>query len=396
VGNQKRKTPCGGFSAAWPGPSGRREIGSPHQGYRPTPRCCTLSYFFGIALLAPGVHWTRLTMNITPEADSLRLRTLVSSVRVAVMIPCYNEQDTISSVVGDFREALPAASIYVYDNNSTDQTAASAHAAGAIVHREPLQGKGNVVRRMFSDIQADVYVLVDGDSTYDAGSAAPMISRLLLENLDMVVGLRISTTSAAYRAGHSLGNMLFTKSVAGLFGNRFSDILSGYRVMSPRFVKSFPALTQGFEIETELTVHALTLLAPIAEIPTRYYARPEGSASKLRTYADGWKILREIVRLFRVERPLAFYTTIAALLSVAAIGLAIPVIGTYLQTGLVPRLPTAVLSASTMLMATLSLACGLILDNVTAARRELKRLAYLTAGQWSASRIERERTATAS
>jgi hypothetical protein len=330
------------------------------------------------------------------DADSMQLRALASTVRVAVLIPCYNEQDTIATVVADFREALPAAAIYVYDNNSTDQTGSRARAAGAIVHREVLQGKGNVVRRMFSDIQADIYVLVDGDSTYDASAAAFMIGRLLSEHLDMVVGLRISTTAAAYRSGHHLGNVLFTKTVAGLFGNRFSDILSGYRVMSHRFVKSFPALTQGFEIETELTVHALTLQVPIAEMPTRYSARPEGSSSKLRTYADGWRILKEILRLIRVERPLGFYSTLAAALAVFAIALAIPVIATFLKTGLVPRLPTAVLSASTMLMATLSLVCGLILDNVTAGRREFKHLSYLAAGQLHAARFERERTATAS
>lgn len=301
--------------------------------------------------------------------------------RIAVLIPCYNEGDTIAGVVADFRQALPGAAIYVYDNNSKDQTISKAEAAGAIVRRETLQGKGNVVRRMFGDIEADVYVMVDGDRTYDATSAPEMISRLLTECLDMVVGRRIHEDAAAYRPGHQLGNQLFTGSIATLFGKRFTDILSGYRVFSRRFVKSFPALTQGFDIETELTVHALTLNVPIDEVPTRYLARPEGSVSKLSTYSDGLRILRTIVRLVRRERPLAFYTAFAGLMALVSIVLAVPVVEEFVRTGLVPRLPTAVLSASIMVVAALSLVCGFILDTVTAGRRELKRLFYLSAAQ---------------
>lgn len=299
-----------------------------------------------------------------------------SNIRIAVIIPCHNEEAAIAKVVGDFRAALPSAQIHVYDNNSSDRTAQAA-AAGAAVGFEPFPGKGNVMRRMFSDIDADVYVLVDGDDTYE-GTAAPGMVRLLLEDqLDMVNGARVSEQKEAYRFGHRFGNALLTRMVAAIFGRQFSDMLSGYRVFSRRFVKSFPALAHGFEIETELTVHALELRMKTAEVPTRYKERPEGSASKLNTVRDGLRILRAIAALVKEERPLLFFGAAFALLAALSLGLAAPVAGEYWRSGLVPRLPTAVLAASTMLLAFLSLACGLVLDSVTRARRELKRLAYL-------------------
>jgi glycosyltransferase involved in cell wall biosynthesis len=302
----------------------------------------------------------------------------MSSASIAVILPCYNEEAAIAQVVREFRSTLPHATIYVYDNNSSDNTIARARAAGAVVRREPLQGKGNVVRRMFSDIEADVYVLCDGDVTYDVASAPALIGKLLADQLDMVVGCRVDTQAAAYRAGHRFGNALFTGFVARLFGNRFTDILSGYRVFSRRYVKSFPALAKGFEIETELTVHALELRMPIAEVDTPYGARPAGSQSKLSTFRDGYKILMMIFKLFKNERPLQFFSLIGAMLALVSLLTALPVIETYLATGLVPRLPTAVLASSVMLLAFLSLTCGLILDTVTHGRREIKRLAYLT------------------
>ncbi len=301
--------------------------------------------------------------------------------RIAVLVPCYNEGDTIGRVVADFRAALPTATVYVYDNNSGDKTFDRAVEAGAVARREPLQGKGNVVRRMFGDVEADVYVMVDGDSTYDAFAAPEMIDRLTSSCLDMVVACRVHQESSAYRAGHQFGNRMFTTAVATLFGKRFTDILSGYRVFSRRFVKSFPALTTGFDIETELTVHALTLRLPIDEISSTYFSRPEGSVSKLNTYADGWKILKTILRLVRRERPLAFYSWVSAALALLAAVLAVPIIHTFVTTGLVPRLPTAVLSASIMLVACLSLVCGFILDTVTTGRRENMRLSYLSVPQ---------------
>ncbi|MCC6469578.1 MAG: glycosyltransferase [Alphaproteobacteria bacterium] len=297
--------------------------------------------------------------------------------RIAVLVPCYNEERTIADVVAAFRAALPMAEIYVYDNNSRDRTVEAARKAGAIVRSETLQGKGNVVRRMFADIEADAYVMVDGDNTYHAPSAPTLVAKLLDERLDMVVGARVDTEVAAYRPGHRLGNKMLTGFVAQLFGERFKDILSGYRVFSRRYVKSFPALAKGFETETELTVHALELRMPVTEMPTPYGARPEGSASKLNTYRDGWRILMLILRLFREERPLQFFGYLAAFLFVLSLLISIPVIVTYLETGLVPRLPTAVLSTGVMLLAFLSLVCGLILDTVTRGRRELRRLSYL-------------------
>lgn len=300
------------------------------------------------------------------------------NLEIAVILPCYNEEAAIAAVVNGFQQELPQAKIYVYDNNSRDRTAQVAAAAGAIVRTETLQGKGNVVRRMFADIDADIYLMCDGDITYDAASAPALIAKLIDDNLDMVVGCRVDTEQAAYRAGHRFGNALFTGAVAYLFGNRFTDILSGYRAFSRRYVKSFPALSNGFEIETELTVHALELRMPIGEVDTPYGARLEGSQSKLSTYRDGFRILLMITKLFKNERPLFFFALIFGLLSLTSIGLSIPLLLTYIETGLVPRFPTAILAASIMLLAFLSLTCGLILDTVTHGRREIKRLAYLT------------------
>ncbi len=299
------------------------------------------------------------------------------TARIAVLVPCYNEEVAIGDTVRGFRAALPSAGIYVYDNNSKDRTMQVATEAGAIVRSEPLQGKGNVVRRMFSDIDADVYIMIDGDATYDPASANAMIKLLIEQNLDMVVGRRVQTQTEAYRAGHVLGNKMLTGFLAQLFGQRFTDILSGYRTFSRRFVKSFPALSAGFETETELTVHALTLNLPIAEVETKYFARPVGSVSKLSTYRDGFRILRVMITLFKNERPMAFFGLAALVLALLSIGLSVPIVMTFLATGLVPRFPTAILSASIMLLAFLSLVCGLVLDTVTIGRRETKRLAYL-------------------
>ena len=302
---------------------------------------------------------------------------IVGSSRIAVLVPCYNEEAAIGKVVADFRSALPEAGIYVYDNNSIDRTVEAAAQAGAIVRREQRQGKGRVVRRMFTDIDADIYVLVDGDATYDAPSARGMIGQLVAERLDMVCAVRVDREEAAYRLGHRAGNRLLTGFVAHVFGQSFTDMLSGYRVFTRRFVKSFPALSGGFEIETELTIHALELELPVGEMRTPYYSRPQGSASKLSTWRDGFRILRTVLRIYRAERPLPLFTGIGISLAIIAIGIAIPIFITYLQEGTVPRLPTAVLSTGVMLLAFLSIACGLILDTVTRGRREMKLLAYL-------------------
>jgi len=296
---------------------------------------------------------------------------------VAVIIPCYNEAHSIAEVIHGFRSALPTATVYVFDNNSTDDTVAVASAAGALIRRETLQGKGNVVRRMFADVDADAYVMADGDLTYDPGCSAAMTKRLFDECLDMVVGTRIAEDVAAYRHGHRLGNRLLTVAVAHLFGARFTDMLSGYRVFSRRFVKSFPAMSSGFEIETELTIHALELHLPVAEIATPYKGRVPGSASKLRTYADGLRILRLIAVLYKNERPLQFFSAIAGLLLAVALLLGVPVVVTFIETGLVPRQPTAILATGLVLLSGLSLVAGLILDTVTRGRREMRRLAYL-------------------
>jgi glycosyltransferase involved in cell wall biosynthesis len=301
-------------------------------------------------------------------------------MRLAVLIPCYNEEAAIGAVVRNFRTALPQAHIYVYDNNSTDRTREVAAQAGAIVRVESRQGKGHVVCRMFADVDADVYVLTDGDDTYDARSAPQMVESLVAHQLDLVTGVRASPTEGAYRPGHLIGNRLLTALVGNLFENRFSDMLSGFRVFSRRFVKSFPALVSGFEIETAFTIHALELRMPCGEVPTTYKDRLAGSASKLRTYHDGIRILVTILRLLLEVRPLALLGTCALLSAVTSISIAIPVFVTYAETGLVPRLPTAVLAASLMLLAFLSLAAGLILDAVTLGRREAKRLAYLGIG----------------
>jgi glycosyltransferase involved in cell wall biosynthesis len=303
-------------------------------------------------------------------------------MKIAVLIPCYNEEKSIAGVVRDFQAALPGAAIYVYDNNSKDRTIAVAREAGATVRSEPLQGKGNVVRRMFADIEADIYVMVDGDGTYDAASAPRLVRKLVDECLDMVVGSRLKTEAAdAFRAGHHFGNRMLTGAVSWIFGNRFADMLSGFRVFSRRFVKSFPAVSAGFETETELAVHALSLRLPVAELETPYGARPEGSVSKLRTYRDGVRISWMILQLFREERPMIFFTILFALLATVSVALAIPLLVEYRQTHLVPRLPTAVLATAIMLLAFLSLVAGFILDNVTRGRREQKRLAYLAAGR---------------
>ena len=297
--------------------------------------------------------------------------------RVAVLIPCYNEAVAIRHVVAGFRAALPDARVFAYDNNSTDDTMAAARAAGALIGRERLQGKGHVVRRMFADIDADIYVLVDGDNTYDAAAAPAMMDLLRRDRLDMVTAIRVTDAARAYRRGHRTGNSLLTGLVAGLFGARVTDMLSGYRVFSRRFVKSFPALTGGFETETELTVHALQLAMPLGELETAYRERPAGSASKLHTIRDGLRILRLILMLVKDERPLPFFSLCAALLFVTGLALGVPVVVEFLRTGLVPRLPTAIVAAALVALSFLSLACGLILDSVGRGRREMKRLAYL-------------------
>jgi len=310
------------------------------------------------------------------SAGGVRLN-IAASPRIAVLLPCYNEEAAIAATVAGFRAALPGATIYVYDNNSRDRTREIAAEAGAVVRSERQQGKGHVVRRMFADVDADVYVMADGDLTYDPQAAPAMVDLLLAEQLDMVVGTRRHEAKQAYRGGHVLGNRLFTGLLAGLFGRSFSDIFSGYRVFSRRFVKSFPVLSSGFEIETEISVHALELRMPVGEVETIYAARPEGSESKLSTFSDGWRILRTIVTLYRVERPALFYGTIGALLLIAAVLLAIPLVVTYMHTGLVPRVPTAILVTGMTIVAVLCFFAGLILDTVTRGRREVRRLAYL-------------------
>lgn len=297
--------------------------------------------------------------------------------RVAVLIPCYNEEITIGAVVRDFRRTLPDADIYVFDNNSSDRTIACAREAGAIVNSVREQGKGNVVRRMFADIEADIYLLIDGDGTYDVGAAPTLIEELATHGLDMVAASRMSDEREAYRPGHRFGNWLLTACVVMIFGRSLTDMLSGYRVFSRRFVKSFPAHASGFETETELTVHAYGLRMPVSELKTVYRPRPPGSASKLNTYRDGLRILLTIIRLFKSERPLVFFAIGFALCAATSVILALPLLRTYLETGLVPRLPTALLAASLMLFGTLLLTCGIVLNTVTRGRMEAKRLAYL-------------------
>lgn len=303
---------------------------------------------------------------------------MTSPPRVAVLLPCYNEEAAIAQTVAGFRAAFPDAAIYVYDNNSRDRTVEVARNAGAVVRTERMQGKGNVVRRMFADVDADIYVMADGDATYDPASAPAMVARLVDEQLDMVVGTRIHEEAQAYRRGHVLGNRMMTGILARLFGRSFTDIFSGYRVFSRRFVKSFPVLSEGFEIETEISVHALELKMPVGELETRYFARLEGSESKLSTYGDGWRIGRTIVTLYRIERPMLFFGVIAALFAALAVLLAIPLGITYAETGLVPRFPTAILVTGLMILAFLNVFTGLILDTVVRGRREMRRLAYLS------------------
>jgi glycosyltransferase involved in cell wall biosynthesis len=302
---------------------------------------------------------------------------MTSPIRIAVLIPCFNEEAAIARVVAGFRAALPMAEIYVYDNNSSDRTIEVARAAGAQVRSERHQGKGHVVRRMFADVEADIYLLVDGDATYDAASASPMIELLIAEHLDMVVAHRVDQASAAYRTGHRTGNRLLTSFLGDVFGRGFEDVLSGYRVFSRRFIKSFPVLSDGFEIETELSVHALELAMPVAELKTPYFARPEGSFSKLNTWGDGFRILGTILKLYRSEKPLRFFGTMAIVLASISIALSIPIVITYFEEGVVPRLPTAVLSVGIMLVAVMSVFAGLVLDTVSRGRREAKLLRYL-------------------
>lgn len=297
--------------------------------------------------------------------------------KVAVVLPCYNEEHAIAQTIAAFRAALPEADIYVYDNNSSDRTSEVAAAAGAIVRFETLRGKGNVVRRMFADVDADYYVMADGDATYDASAAPRMVERAVRDNLDMVVGCRKSEEQAAYRSGHRFGNRLLTSILASFFGRSFTDILSGYRVFSRRFAKSFPAFSAGFEIETEISVHALRMRMPVGEVDTPYFARPEGSASKLSTYRDGVRILSTILNLVRLERPLFFFGVFGALFAAVSLLLAIPLFITYMETGLVPRFPTAILSAALMILAFLVAFTGLILDTVVRGRREALRMHYL-------------------
>lgn len=316
----------------------------------------------------------------------------VSTQKIAVLIPCYNEETTIKKVVSDFRIALPTSTIYVYDNNSTDRTVELALSAGAVVRQEPLQGKGNVVRRMFADIEADIYVLVDADDTYHAPSAPMLVQTLLDDSLDMVNAARVANIENAYRPGHRFGNTMLTTMVALIFGNRFKDMLSGYRVFSRRFVKSFPSLASGFEIETELTVHALELRMPVAEVQTQYKERPPGSTSKLRTFHDGFYILKTIAMLVKEERPLQLFSAIFLVLSLTAIILAWPLAITFMETGLVPRFPTAILATGLMLLGFISFACGLILDTVTLGRREMKRMWYLNFSSNKCDQLHSEET----
>ncbi len=306
------------------------------------------------------------------------VRGAMTRPRIAVLVPCYNEEVTVASVVEGFSSALPEAIVYVYDNNSRDATAARAREAGAIVRVERRQGKGHVLRRMFADIEADLYILVDGDDTYDAAVAPKVVERILEGGLDFVNVARISTAMEAYRPGHKLGNRVLTQIVRTIFGRESSDMLSGYKGLSRRFVKSFPALSSGFETETELTVHALELRMPMGEFPAPYKERPTGSTSKLRTYRDGWRILMLISRLVRDERPMRFFGWLGLAVVACGLLLGLPVVADFLATGLVPRLPTAVLSVGVIVLGWLSIFAGIILDMMTKARHEMKRLAYLS------------------
>jgi glycosyltransferase involved in cell wall biosynthesis len=330
--------------------------------------------------VAQPAHIKMLLETISDHFESgikIEKHSLLAAPRLAVIIPCYNEATTISDVVANFRTALPGAEIHVYDNQSTDNTRQVALAAGATVGHEPYPGKGNVVRRMFSDIDADIYIMVDGDGTYDASDSPRMIEMLLEQGLDMVCAARCEDSAAAYKAGHRFGNWLFTTMVAKLFGRQFTDIFTGYRVFSRRFVKSFPALSKGFEIETEFTVHSLGLRMKTAELSSRYSERPIGSVSKLNTLRDGWRILMTVLRLIRIEKPMSFYGTLSVCLLISGSVIGIPVIVEFMQTGLVPKLPTAVLASAVMLLAFLAMTAGLILEAVLVGRREMKQFHYL-------------------
>jgi glycosyltransferase involved in cell wall biosynthesis len=318
---------------------------------------------------------------VTPSSTDRDFGSQLADHSLAVLLPCHNEEAAIAKVVQAFRTAFPHAHIFVYDNCSTDSTSAAAEKAGAIVRREPWPGKGNVVRRMFADIDADIYLMADGDGTYDATAAPEMVSRLLIEHLDMVVGTRRDVYDNAHRKGHGFGNMVFNKIYRSLFGPMFTDIFSGYRVFSRRFVKSFPAISSGFEIETEISVHASQLRMPTCEIPTEYGKREEGSSSKLRTFRDAARILLTIVRLFKEIKPARFYGLIAVILSTGAILISVPLFSTYLETGQVPRFPTAILATGMMLLAAISLGGGLLLESVANGRLEQKRLFYLSMTQ---------------
>ncbi len=317
---------------------------------------------------------TKSGLGILPNTSS---PPLPGPLEIAVIVPCFNESQAIAKVVGDFQKALPAAIIYVYDNNSTDGSAEIARSAGATVHREPRQGKGIVVRRMFADIEADVFVMVDGDDTYEAAAAPRMVGRMVEEGLDVVNGVRVPVSEEVYRPGHGFGNRMLSSMVRILFGHGYSDMLSGYRVFSRRFVKSFPVMSTGFELETELTIHALELQMPSAEERTAFKDRAGGLGKQASQLSDGFRILFTITRLLKQERPVEFFGVFGVLFVLLAVALAYPIIVDYYTTGLVPRLPTAVLSASIMLLAFLSFACGLILDTVTRGRQEAKRMRYL-------------------
>ncbi len=337
--------------------------------FRPTAFASGFVYARGIVAITSSSGFERSLLSAAASG--------AQPPRIAVLVPCHNEEAAVGNVVRAFARELPSAEIYVYDNNSTDRTVEVAHAAGARVGREQLKGKGHVIRRMFADIEADAYVLVDGDDTYDAASAQPMVDLLLGSDLDMVTGTRVTEIRAAYRTGHRAGNVLLTGIVTRIFGNRITDMLSGYRVFSRRFVKSFPVLSAGFEIETEFTIHALELRMPLGELTTPYRDRVEGSTSKLNTYKDGSRIFLTILHLVKEERPLQFFASIAAVLFLTAVILGFPLITEFRRTHLVPRLPTGVLATGLMMLSFLSLVCGLILDSVSRGRKEFKQLAYL-------------------
>ncbi len=324
-------------------------------------------------------------------AESNDLHGATFGASVAVLIPCYNEEATVGEVVAQFRRNLPWAAIYVYDNNSSDRTVEVAVAAGAIVRRERMQGKGNVVRRMFADIQADIYVLADGDLTYDADAAPQLIEELVAQELDVVVGVRLGQ-DGSFRQGHRFGNQLFNRCVRALFGPGFTDILSGYRIMSRRFAKSFPIASSGFEIESELSIHALDLRLPVAEFPLRYAPRPENSVSKLRTFHDGLRILLTIISMYKELKPFSFFGFFSVSFILLGMFLGAPVVVGYLETGLVPRLPTAILAVALVQLGFMSMICGVLLDSVSALRRDGKRIQYLnhaSPGQ-AVSLMERE------